>query len=81
MPYINIFRIGDLLEQAVLRSNSRGDGFANELLQAKQDLEAARQHLDYATDKTLVDMYIYKLKSAEMHYKHLIEKAKEEEIV
>ena len=42
-----------------------------------RDMEQSRKNYEFASDETLVDMYIYTLKAQEMKYKHLLEKAKE----
>lgn len=46
--------------------------------QAKTDLDCAYQNFDHATDPDLIDCYIYQLKSAQMRYKYLLDRIKQE---
>ena len=41
-----------------------------------RDMEQSRLNYEFASDETLIDMYIYTLKAQEMKYKHLLERAK-----
>ena len=35
-------------------------------------LDIARRNYNYAKDRDLIDMYTYKIKASEAHYKHLL---------
>lgn len=47
-----------------------------ELNDVKQNLDLAYMKFEYATDKTLIDCYIYELKALQMKYEYLMQKVK-----
>lgn len=50
-----------------------------DLQQAKSDLDCAYSNFENAVDPDLIDCYIYQLKSAQLRYKFLLERAKKAE--
>lgn len=43
----------------------------------KQKLDLVYMNFEYATDKALIDCYIYELKSLQMKYEYLMQRVKE----
>ena len=57
-------------------TDSENDELMRQIHEIGRDMEQSRRNYEFASDETLVDMYIYTLKAQEMKYKHLLEKAK-----
>lgn len=47
------------------------------LKEVKQNLDMVYMKFEYATDVALIDCYIYELKSLQMKYEYLMQRAKE----
>ncbi len=47
------------------------------LKEVKQNLDMVYMNFEYATDAALIDCYIYELKSLQMKYEYLMQRAKE----
>lgn len=47
------------------------------LKEVKQNLDMVYMKFEYATDTALIDCYIYELKSLQMKYEYLMQRAKE----
>lgn len=47
------------------------------LKEIKQNLDMVYMKFEYATDTALIDCYIYELKSLQMKYEYLMQRAKE----
>lgn len=47
------------------------------LKEVKQSLDMVYMKFEYATEKALIDCYIYELKSLQMKYEYLMQRAKE----
>lgn len=56
----------------------RYDQMLKNIQQAKTDLDCAYQNFEHATDPDLIDCYIYQVKSAQMRYKYLLGRIKQE---
>lgn len=57
-------------------TNDENDELMKQIYDIGRDMEQSRRNYEFASDDTLVDMYIYTLKAQEMKYKHLLQKAK-----
>jgi hypothetical protein len=62
----------------MFKTPTRGDDNAAILLEnVKNEIRDIRNSIDSVNDDILLDMYLYRLKTAEAQYRHLLKMAKE----
>ncbi len=54
--------------------------FIKDLIQARNDLQAARTNYDFAEDTELLEYYIYEIKAAETRLNYFLQMAKKENL-
>ena len=59
------------------KMSSEDKGVLNMIEKLKSELALMHQNLDYVTDETLIDSYIYELKAIHMKYQYYIKICKE----
>lgn len=74
---ISVKKIFEMISEMMQGPQTEQDSVAVLLEEAKNEIRCIRANIDRVNDADVLDMYIYRLKSAEAQYRHLLKMAKD----
>lgn len=74
---ISVKKIFEMITEMFESEKETGDNVAILLQEAKNDIRNIRSSIDQVNDEAVLEMYIYRLRTAEAQYRHLLKMAKD----